>query len=126
MAGNDQKLVTKKHHFRKMFFRHSTVVKNNCHETSPLKTFFFCPQVDQENFGIDWEGPSPSEEWDGPVNLENQRVCVPETTAPLTSTDYEELVRIIDLCLHSDFHGVDVYLQTMVFVRERVNYDNMY
>ena len=74
-----------------------------------------------DNYGIDWEGPSPAEEWDGPIYSSNQHVQVPETVMPLSIPDFAELVATIDPCQYSEFHGVDVYIRTQTFVEEKVS-----
>jgi len=67
-------------------------------------------EVDIENYGIDWEGPSPSEEWGGPLGSADESVVIPETSLPLSLETYEELARTIDPCQYSEFQGVDIYM----------------
>jgi len=73
-------------------------------------------RVDIENYGIDWEGPSPSEEWGGPLGSTDESVVMPETSLPLSLETSEELARTIDPCQYSEFQGVDIYMQTLTFI----------
>ena len=76
----------------------------------------FQHEADIENYGIDWQGPSPSEEWDGPLGSTDQSVVIPETTLPRSLETYEELARTVDPCKYSEFQGVDIYIQTLSFI----------
>ena len=44
---------------------------------------FFNFQAEIDAYGIDPDGPAPSEEWDGPINDDVAAVEVPSTECPL-------------------------------------------
>ena len=73
-------------------------------------------QADIEDYGIDWEGPPPSEAWDGPLHSTNESVVIPQTSLPFSLETYEELASAIDPCQYSEFQGVDIYIQTLTFI----------
>lgn len=60
-------------------------------------------------YGIDWNGPLPSEE-------EADRVVVPECSVFLRDTDYEELTTLVDPNSMSVDYGLDLYLECLRFV----------
>lgn len=73
-------------------------------------------QADIEDYGIDWEGPAPSEAWDGPLCSTDESVVIPQTSLPFALETYVELARTIDPCQYSEFQGVDIYIQTLTFI----------
>ena len=53
---------------------------------SPHNYYFLFPSFQQnaaDTYGIDPDGPAPSEEWDGPINDNVPFVEVPQTDFPL-------------------------------------------
>ena len=59
--------------------------------------------MDEETFGIDWDGPLPDVTCDSLVEVSTVEM-------PLTSCKYTELCELIDPIAESDEHGVDIYL----------------
>lgn len=64
--------------------------------------------------GVDYEGPAPSNVWNGG----EEGAQVPHTRM-LTTEEFRELSRVVNPLGHSDFHGVDLYLRTVAFLFER-------
>ena len=75
-------------------------------------------QVDLNDYGIDWDGPLPNQEWDGQHQDDDRTVEVPSTSFPLSQQVFEHLQRTIDpfkkytksWCRH--LHGSCVYTRT--------------
>ena len=60
-------------------------------------------------------------DWDGPLPLdEPDRVTVPETDCPLDHQDYLELCESVEVLSPSDNYGINLYLDTLDFVRDRL------
>lgn len=73
-------------------------------------------------FGIDWEGPTPSNEWDGSSPNETAgSVEVPDTRIPLSNDEYTELSQTVNPLQDSEYHGVDLYLNTLAFIAEKIS-----
>eukprot|EP00794_Sanderia_malayensis_P000785 gene785-75_t len=66
-----------------------------------------CEVRDDGEFGIDWEGPPPNKEWDGPAN---EQVHVPGIVLP---DHFHHAVEDINPLENSDFHGVDIYMRVL-------------
>ena len=64
-------------------------------------------------FGVDWSGPLPF------TNEENC-VDVPQTLCPLDEGGLAELLLFIPPLTHTDHWGIDVYLNTLTFVHQRL------
>lgn len=60
-------------------------------------------QEEQENYGIDWEGP---------VGIDVDTVEVPETATPI-GCSLSEIESIVDPLATSDEFGVDLYLKLL-------------
>lgn len=61
-------------------------------------------------------------DWDGPLSCDlYDSVDIPETSLPLSEDDYQELTDQIDPMSYSSEHAVDIYLQCLSFVQERLN-----
>ena len=67
-------------------------------------------QDDFQQYGIDWEGPVPAEDFDIDV------IDVPETTCPLSREYVDELTRMVDPLRNSDLYGIDIYLDAIEYV----------
>ena len=63
---------------------------------------------------IDWDGPLPCDSYDS--------VEVPETSQPLTEEDYQDLTDQINPLSHSSEHAIDIYLNCLSFVQERITF----
>ena len=63
-----------------------------------------------EDYGIDWEGPLPDEEYDGPLSSNDDLVEVPVTFS-LPREKLELLKEAIDPLQQSDSYGIDIYLK---------------
>ena len=62
----------------------------------------------QGSYGIDWEGPTHSQE--------REQVEIPTTSSPLTVQQTAELTRAINPMEPCQDLGVELYLATMAFV----------
>ena len=70
-----------------------------------------------EDYGIDFDGSHPTEEFDGPVSFnEITSVEVPQTEMSITQEAYQQLSRSINPLRDSEFNGVDIYLEVLRFV----------
>ena len=63
-----------------------------------------------DEYGIDWEGPVPTEVDDDNI------VEIPETNFPLTPQQHAVLFESVDALRPSEYHGVDIYLDTLTFL----------
>ena len=75
-------------------------------------------QVDLNAYDIDWDGPAPSEEWDGIVEDDSVIVQVPETICALDSQGVQALARQVDPAESSMYYGVDIYLNALSFMQQ--------
>ena len=73
----------------------------------------FHMQEEVASFGIDWNGPLPTDE-----DVEIVQVVL--TRNPLDEIDYTELQQTIDPCQFSPNYGVDLYLATLNFVSHKI------
>ena len=64
-------------------------------------------------YGIDWDGPAPSEEWDRVVEDDSVIVWVPQTFCALDSQGVQALARQVDPAEPSMYYGVDIYLNAL-------------
>lgn len=75
-------------------------------------------QVDDEMFGIDWDGPLPDITCDSHVE-------VPLVESPLTDSEYTELCEQINPIADSEEHGMDIYINCLEFIRSKLNSHTM-
>ena len=61
----------------------------------------------QEEYGIDWEGPS---------GVQQDSVVVPSTDSQLTVTQFHALRRAVDPMEECDDYGIGLYTATRAFV----------
>lgn len=73
--------------------------------------------INYESYGIDWEGPPPSPEWHESV----ESVEVPDTVIALSENDKLELVTAVDPLRGSDVNGIDIYLEVLDFLQQKLN-----
>ena len=64
---------------------------------------------DIEHYGIDWEGPLPSERYDGPTYRELE-VSVPIIHCLLSDDQIDQFVSAVYPLAESSSHGIDLYL----------------
>lgn len=71
--------------------------------------------VDPDEFiGIDWDGPLV-------VNEDLQLVLVDPPGQPLNNSDLEELHATIDPLQPSNDYGIDIFMQTLNFIKRKLN-----
>ena len=71
-------------------------------------------QGEEQQFGVDWEGPVPNESNDIYI------VNVPDTPLPLNSGTLEELNSVISPLDPSSCYGIDLYERVLIFVAQKV------
>lgn len=69
------------------------------------------PQDELDDYGIDWEGPTPSDS----TSYEIDMVEVPETPTP-TNCSLTNIETSVDPLAHSEEYGMDLYLQVLNIV----------
>ena len=69
----------------------------------------FPPQDEVGDYGIDWEGPAPSDE-----SFEIDMVEVPETSIPVNCL--ADIEANVDPLAYSEEYGMDLYLQVLQIV----------
>lgn len=77
--------------------------------------------MDLNAYGIAWDGPAPSEEWDGIFEDDSVIVQVPETFCPHDSQGVQALARQVDPAEPSMYYGVDIYLNALSFMQQWKN-----
>ncbi|XP_019858930.1 PREDICTED: uncharacterized protein LOC109587130 isoform X2 [Amphimedon queenslandica] len=96
---------------------------SSCHNHSPIQLWIYglCEQamddIDQNAlpfFGIDWNGPLTETE-------DEEHVHVPVVDNPLTPEDYNELCHTVSPLDPSDSLGVDLYLNVLQFICQKLN-----
>ena len=61
-------------------------------------------------------------DWDGPLPVDDDStVFVPDTLMPLSTTDIEELVSLVNPLANSEQFGIDLYVQSVQFVLSRIH-----
>ena len=66
-------------------------------------------------FGIDWDGPLPSD-------VDSDEVSVPSITVGLSPTDMDELIHTINPLDECDDYGINLYMQCVLFVSNKLQY----
>ena len=74
--------------------------------------------MDLNAYGIDWDGPASSEEWDGIVEDDSVIVGAPETFCALDSQGIQALARQVNPVEPSMYYGVDIYLNALAFLQQ--------
>ena len=67
-------------------------------------------------YGIDWDGPAPAAQWNGPDNDEPS-VEIPEVPELLLENDYAQLVQTVSPLGQSADNGVVCSLQQKTLLR---------
>ena len=65
---------------------------------------------------MDWDGPAPSAQWDGPIEDEVHTVEVPNIPTVLQASDLTQLTCTVNPLEESDDNGVDLYLEALRFI----------
>ena len=76
---------------------------------------YICQQEDFQEYGIDWGGPLPDGEHDGPPQSDGDLVDVPDTLL-MDQQKLDVLMAEINPSEQSDNYGIDLYLRTVVLV----------
>ena len=79
----------------------------------------FTFQEDNENYGVDWDGPVPNNDKD--LNIHPDGIEVPVTYVPINEEDYSVLREQIDPLRDSELYGVDIYLEVLSFIANNNN-----
>ena len=79
----------------------------------------FTFQEDNENYGVDWDGPVPNNDED--LNIHPDGIEVPVTYVPINEEDYSVLREQIDPLRDSELYGVDIYLEVLSFIANNNN-----
>ena len=72
-------------------------------------------QLVNEHYDIDFDGPHPTEEFDGP-STNTSSVEVQQTEMPITQEAYLHLSRTINPLRDSEFYGVDIFAEVLQHV----------
>jgi hypothetical protein len=75
-------------------------------------------QEEIATYGIDWDGPVPSQEWGSSSDWEERDIIVPEITMPFTNEHFDEQLSHLTHANESSNFGVDVYEQVLEFVSD--------
>ena len=76
----------------------------------------------EQSYGIDWDGPKPVEHSDGEsADGEISTIEIPCTLNPICYENHILLKTTINLLSDSEMHGVDIYLETLYFIEDKVN-----
>lgn len=71
---------------------------------------------DLSSYGIDWNGPPPSSLWHGELDDERTPIEVPTVPELLQPEGSQVLAERVDAMGDSDYHGVDLYIQTLDYI----------
>lgn len=80
-----------------------------------VNQYQFSFQIVDDYYGIDYDGPHPAEEYDGPSN-ETSSVEVPVTEMSPSQEDYQRLATSINPLCESQFYGVNIYVDVLQIV----------
>ena len=75
------------------------------------------PEEDMPSFGIDYDGPLPSNEYDGDT-WNDFSVQVPEIPCPLSNTAFNRMKCAVDPLEESSCYGIDIYIKSLEIVDE--------
>ena len=71
---------------------------------------------DLSSYGIDWNGPTPPSLWHGELDDERTPIEVPAVPERLQPEGLQVLAETVDAMGDSDYHGVDLYIQTLNYI----------
>ena len=75
------------------------------------------PEEDMSSFGIDYDGPLPSNEYDWDT-WNDFSVQVPEILCPLSNTPFNRMKCTVDPLEESSCYGIDIYIKSLEIVDE--------
>ena len=75
------------------------------------------PEENTSSFGVDYDGPLPSNEYDGET-WNDVSVQLPEIHCPLSSAAFDRMKCIVDPLEESSCYGIDVYIKSLDIVDE--------
>lgn len=78
-------------------------------------------QVSLDDYGIDWDRPLPTQQWDGSHEENSNNVEVPSTQFPFCQQEVEQMQRIIDSLRDSQYCGVDIYMEVVYLLEQRLS-----
>ena len=109
--------MTQKQRTKKTLYNLSSITETDvpapCLAFSEMNHYPFPFQIIDELYGVDFDGPHPSEEYDGPISSsETSSVEVPQTEMPIT-TEVRHQLRTINPLEESEVYGVDIYLEVL-------------
>ena len=73
------------------------------------------PEEDMSSFGIDYDGPLPSNEYDGDT-WNDFSVQVPEIPCPLSNALFNRMKCAVDPLEESSCYGIDIYIKSLEIV----------
>ena len=77
----------------------------------------FIQQEEYASYGIDWDGPAPSQEWGSLPDSVAEGITVPDILVPFSAdTTVENLSAVIDPLGETVNHGIDLYQQALALV----------
>ena len=76
---------------------------------------FLQDPINTAQLGIDWDGPLP------PTDVSENTVYVDPPEQPLTSLDYQELCVTINPLDPSSEYGIELYIETLQFVLNKLH-----
>ena len=90
------------------------VMKYSYHIAMSEMSYFltFLMQDETQDFGIDWDGPSPL--------VTDESVEVPHTECPITAEEVNELQHVVPPLSQSTEYGIDLHERTLDFVLQRL------
>lgn len=71
-------------------------------------------------YGVDWNAIDVL-----PDETQSNIVEVPETAQPMQQNGLVGLNRAINPLRESDFHGIDIYIETLQYIWNRVQYEQI-
>ena len=73
-------------------------------------------QTNINMYGVDFEGPLPSQTYSGEISCESS-VEDPPTACPLNDQQLESFQNAVDPLVSSSSHGLDIYLNAINFIQ---------
>jgi hypothetical protein len=67
-------------------------------------------------FGIDWDGPLPTEFYNGETAEEGQRIEIPNIDAPISADQFYQLEIQVNPYEPSANYGIELFMRTLEFL----------